>query len=868
MEAAVVSFVVDRLGEALFQDVFFLQGVRENFLRLQRELTSMMGLLETINSKNSQDPDILIWIADIRDVAYDVDDIIDAFFLKVASKGERNSINVLKRYASAPKKIVDVNKIGKEIKTIFRKIEDVSNRRKRYGITDIMEKGEGSSSLTTNNELGLRRSYGHDRDADVIGFEKATDTLIKELMKDEEWLCVVSIYGIGGLGKTTLAKKVYNHDDVKSSFDCRSWTFISQQCRTADVLQDILRQVSTLTTEQMEKKKEVELVQMLYTVLEEQKYLVLLDDIWSKEAWDMLKPAFPNGKTGSKILLTTRIKEVANHADPWSCHYEPETLDDEQAWNLLCKKAIPKNAIHSTGWLSSDLENCGRNIVKRCGGLPLAIVVVGGILATKKSLSEWETVSQDIGKDGIFSILALSYKDLPCHLKPCFLYLGLFPEDWSIGVNELIRMWVAQSMVSRQSRNQANMEDVGRGYLNELVERSMVQIDERLSTGGIKTCRLHDMMREFCIVKAREESFFEIIQGKTSSIDIPQSSTVTSSSKLWRCSIHLEGGRYVLPLHLAPSIRTVLFFNGPAFNYGTGLKLRYQDLKLVRVMHLRGVLLDQTEFCKVIGKLVNLRYLNLRGTNLKKLPKSIGNLVFLQCLDVKDTYILRLPNVIWKMKQLRHLHMNYYHGCLLKMERLKELRSLAGITSGPWTGHLLKFTNLQRLHIRGLTTDTDGMLMDSIATGLNNLRHLSLSKKGGIGFTKLERLSEMIHLVKLRLEGKVEIFPSQWPPNILILKLYFTGLNQDPMPTLERLQNLEELYLYHSYNGKQMVSSYGGFPQLKVLHIGSSQLEEWIVEQGAMPCLTTCTVWCSTLKTYPEGLKSIATLKDLEVSEP
>ncbi|KAL5708354.1 hypothetical protein ACHQM5_019156 [Ranunculus cassubicifolius] len=378
MEEAFVSFVIERLGNALIQEAAFLKGVRGQFERLKKELINIQAFLEAADMKRCGDPRIRLWVVDVKDIAYDVDDIIDSYILKVASK---------RKIAQVPKKILNFYKIGKEIESIFAKIEDIDKRRQRYGITTLSERRDEASS-STSNEIRLRRSYPGVEDENIIGLEEATNNLVAELMKESERLRVVSICGMGGIGKTTLAKRVYNHSSVKSHFHCRAWTFISQQCTVRDVLQEILRQVTDVSADERGKMSEPEMMDKVSAIFKNRRYLVVLDDIWNKEAWDMLKSAFPNESNGSKVMLTSRNMDVAGYADQWGYSFAPRKMNEDEAWDLILKIALPRDNVRMSLNLSDDMEKCGREMVKRCGGLPLAIVVLGGILARKKTLSE------------------------------------------------------------------------------------------------------------------------------------------------------------------------------------------------------------------------------------------------------------------------------------------------------------------------------------------------------------------------------------------------------------------------------------------------------------------------------------------------
>ncbi|XP_052876670.1 disease resistance protein RPP8-like isoform X1 [Gossypium arboreum] len=262
---------------------------------------------------------------------------------------------------------------------------------------------------------------------------------------------------------------------------------------------------------------ENQLVKRLSNVLKEKQYLIVFDDIWRSEDWDILKPAFPRGKKGSKFLFTTRNKNVALVADPCNSPIELPFLTDDESWKLFRSKVFPRNKIGSHACLE-EFEKFGRQMVKKCGGLPLAIVVLGGLLATKHSLVQWEMVHRNIFNGhlrgfqhdhqyhAVHGILALSYYDLPYHLKPCFLYLSHYPEDWEISKKELIQLWIAEGFIPPSlESSEILMEDIGEQFLEELINRSLVQVVKRDYTGiNVKTCRMHDLLRDLCIEKVLE----------------------------------------------------------------------------------------------------------------------------------------------------------------------------------------------------------------------------------------------------------------------------------------------------------------------------------------------------------------------------
>ncbi|KAF8389433.1 hypothetical protein HHK36_026128 [Tetracentron sinense] len=773
--------IAERFGYMLYHESVYLNQVQEQIQQLQNELNQMQCFLKDADAKREEDESARKWIADIRDTAYEAEDVVDTFILKVAS---RRKWRVIQRYACFIREWREIHKIGSEIQVIQTRICNFSKSRETYGIRNIGEIGEGTS-FANERRRQLRHSYPHADEVHVnIGLQRDADALVKQL-KDDEGFRVVSIVGMGGLGKTTLAKKVYNHSHVKCYFECCAWVFISQQCRARDVLQAILIKISSFAREEREminaederipqqfrgrgvvqalltkvssfrrderemikakEEREIiiakeeremikamteeELVEKLYAILEKKRYLVVLDDIWSKEAWDMLKPAFPIGRKGSKLLLTTRNKEVVLHADPRSIIHEPRLLTKEESLELLCKKAFP------------------------------------------------------VGKMG--------------------------------------------------------------------------------SAGRAKTCRLHDLMRDLCISKGREENFLEIFL-RRGNMDVGDSSSsaAIAASKPRARAIHF-GHNHVE--HENEHLRSLLLFEEPK---DSKLKSACKKFKLLRVLHLDDVTVKMS-LPKEIGDLIHLRYLRLSG--VVNIPTSVRNLRSLQILCLKGHLVL--PNVIGEMKQLRHLILSRQATIKpdLRLDTLINLRTLKNIYSGNWIKRdLSNLKNLRKLKIIGILELEWTEDIESTVLELDCLRSLSLEFQGQI--PRLAPFSRCDHLSKLRLTGKIEGHPhlhQVLPPNLKKLTLKGSELYQDPFLSLEKLPNLRILRLQNdSYIGRDMVCTVNGFPQLESLQLQSLRhLEEMRLGVDAMPSLRRLEIlFCPYLNMLPEGLKFVTTLQELEIT--
>ncbi|XP_042055128.1 putative late blight resistance protein homolog R1A-10 [Salvia splendens] len=232
-----------------------------------------------------------------------------------------------------------------------------------------------------------------------------------------------------------------------------------------------------------------------------------MDDIWSVEAWDEIRAILPDDGNGSRVILTTRLTDVAAYPDPRSPLHEMRLMDEIQSCHLLRKKVFgPQDC-------PLELERIVEEIARNCRGLPLAVVVVAGMLSTVgENPASWKAIAEDVrsavtSKGQFESILSLSYTHLPHYLRPCFLYMGMFPQDHEICASKLILLWVAENFV-RHPDGSKSLEEEAKECLKDLVRRNLVFVNKRKFDGEIKSCSLHDLMRDLCVRKAHEGKFF------------------------------------------------------------------------------------------------------------------------------------------------------------------------------------------------------------------------------------------------------------------------------------------------------------------------------------------------------------------------
>ncbi|KAF8378838.1 hypothetical protein HHK36_030187 [Tetracentron sinense] len=823
MAEAIVTVFLQKLVDLVAQEADFLAGVEEQLQLLRTDLEWIRSFLKDADGRRRENERVNVWVSQIRDVAYDAEDVIDTFLIKIEQQRRNQHFSHgFWCFLSRPPAFHDV---GKKIKEINKRIERIRDNKSRYGIEDIDGEISGSS-----NEGPSRKEKRTPivEEVDVVGFEDDEKTLTRKLIEGETQRAIISIVGMGGLGKTTIAKKIYNRRVIKRHFDCHAWVYVSQEYQIRELLQEIIKCIIGRNEFEM---TEEELGRKLSEHLNQRRYLVVLDDIWSIEAWERLESAFPKGQLGSRVLITTRNKDVAKFAYNRSPPHELRFLREDECWDLFCKKAF-RDVNHSC---PTDLEMKAR------------------------SSTEWEKVLKTIswhlseGQSQISKILALSYDDLPFYLKSCFLYFGIFPEDKEIPNRRLIQLWVAEGFI--EERRGETLEEVAEDYLQELIDRSMIQVGKRSSDGRVKACCVHDLFRDLSILEARKDKFLQV-DG-----NIEDSASPVRSRRL---VVHHNINRRYVPLsRLASNLRS-LFWLTPMGNEGSEVIFSHGSFKLLRILDFGETI---SSLPKEVGDLIHLRYLGIELLEIRTLPSSIGNLRNLQTINMGKSYI-RPPNSFWKLQQLRNVRAGAgieVVGCP-QMNHLKNLQMLTRVAVGRWIEHgLSQLTNLRKLGLDGRLS----LQEEALSRSLVKLEHLhSLKLMRGDTMQTFAFFEHLGHLNKLYLRGLLKELPRvhEFPPNLTKLTLIHSKLEQDPMVTLEKLPNLQILRLLRwSYVGDKIVCTGRGFHKLGELILERLDgLEEWTVMDGAMLSLKCLSILdCFRFKMLPEGLLHLTTLQEL-----
>ncbi|XP_059289190.1 LOW QUALITY PROTEIN: putative disease resistance protein At1g50180 [Lycium ferocissimum] len=854
MAEAAVSYVAERLIDLFQRKIVFLKNVQQEVEGVRNELIRRKCFLKDADMKQEEDKDARIrnWVSEIRAVAYHAEDVIEIFIHQVESF-ERQRFFI--KCAFYPKKLYWLYKVGKAIESIQTKIREISNNRERYGIRHIQGLGDGEGSSTARERMReLRRSSPLVANKDAVGLEKHVNSVMSILLKEDKRLHVASIVGMGGIGKTTLAKEVYNQAQIRGKFDSRAWVYVSQDYKPTKIIKELILQLANPEEDKvkivdtMDKLSEAGLEEMLHRRLEKTCYLIVLDDIWTTEAWDIIARSFPDNDKSSRLLLTSRRKEVALHADAHTTPYELKVLSEEESWELFIKKAFAEERE-----CSQDLVDVGKEILKKCDGLPLAITVIGGLLAgKKKQRSEWQRVQRSLSSYlvgsqtyGVSAILALSYHELPPHLKSCFLYLGLLQKVKYIPVKQLMHIWIAHGLI--QQKGEQKLEDIAEDFLDELIGRNLVQVILVRADDKVKSCRLHDLLRDFCIMKAKEEIFLEVHQ-KADDLSISLSE---SRHHVFYC----PPDRYKYLGNSKSYIRSLLSFDSSAKPVNLDC-ICTSSFKLLKVLYIDSPGLKVIS--ESIGKLCSLKYLGIGWkTRIKMLPRSISHLKNLEKIDMpmSSYYSVLVPNVLWKLENLRHLLGYIKSPSLLNQE------------------NLTRMTNLQKVGL--LIESEDNLDMDQLCDSLaelESLQSLCLEVEDSMEISSVAGLSKLTHVVKLKLKGELASMPAHpcvFPPNLCQLTLVDTQLHPDSIQVLEKLTNLSTLKLVNAFDLQDysITISENGFRGLKFLRVDLLMfMQEMKLGKGAMAGLKCLQIFkCYSLRRLPEELISLTNLDKLEI---
>ncbi|WJX30608.1 hypothetical protein P8452_19126 [Trifolium repens] len=896
-ETEVLS-VLQKLKQFVEEKRTFNQQVGRDFKEIKDELEFIQAFLKdadrmaTVEGGGANEG-VKTWVKQLREAAFRIEDVIDEYNMfeasQIASEIDSFSglIPLLQNIFGLNKYMNQKHPIASEIQNIKLSLNRIKERSLRYQFNKS-ENGSGSSRGATQNEnFGDPRIASHlIKETQVVGFEKPRQDLVDWLVEGTDDLKLVSVVGMGGLGKTTLATIVFDNQSVKKNFDCRAFITVSQTYNVRDLLMEMIKKFCKESNEPIPKDlREMDKETFITRVseyLELKRYLVLFDDVWTENFSQEIKHALVNNKKGSRIIVTTRMMHVAEYfkkSFPVHIH-KLQPLPEDKAYELFCKKVFG-------GQCPMELEEMSHEILQKCGGLPLAIVAIGGLLSTKpKTMFEWRMLSQNLRMElernvhltNLIKILSLSYDDLPYHLKPCMLYFGIYPEDYTINRKRLTRQWMAEGFVNNEEIRP--LEEVAEGYLTELIQRCLVQVSRVGFDGKVKSCQVHNFWREVIIRKMKELSFCHLMHedDEQDTVGITRRFSIKSISNNMLRSKSNSG------------IRAIFVFKKFEFP-GDFVGELFAKFKNLKVLDFENSLLNYVP--QNLGNLFHLRYLNLSHTKVTVLPRSIGKLVNLETLDLRQTKVRELPKEINKLTKLRLLPVYYrkYEGRYsmlnftdgLKMQKgigsLTSLQKLYFLEAADHGGvdlirELEKLTQLRKLGIKRVRQEHANALCAAIQE-MKHLESLNIGAKDMNEILDLDLVSADAappHLRVLNLKCKLTKLPN-WIPNLrclVKLRLGLSNFGHDPLDSLKSLPNLLRLHLWDdAFADESLHFKVGGFLKLKEIDLTRlNLLSSMFIDEKALPCLEHFRFKNNPqLKVLPQGLENLKNLQFLGFAE-
>ncbi|KAK4551129.1 hypothetical protein RGQ29_032520 [Quercus rubra] len=643
----VAEGIIGQLGNLALKELELLWGVKEELQKLEDTVSTIKAVILDAEEQQAQNHTIRNWLGRLKDALYEADDLLDDFSTEVLRREvmtRNKKAKEVRIFFSKSNQLAYGLKMGHKIKAIRERLDAIAADRKFHLVERPRE---------TQVSNRVRETHHFVRAEDVIGREVDKKVIIDRLMdpKIEENVSVLPIVGIGGLGKTTLAQFVFNAEEIKNHFEKKLWVCVSDDFDVKIIVEKILECAKEKKPERLEMNT---LINDLQKEIDGKRYLLVLDDVWDddSEKWDKLKGFLLGGARGSRILVTTRQEKVARISKTIEPHFL-RGLNEKESWSLFKQKAFEKGQEPK----NLRIKEIGMEIVRKCGGIPLAIKTIGSLLCFKNSEDEWSSfMNKEFSKlnqkeNDILPTLKLSYDHLPSHLKQCFAYCSLFPKDYQIEKEIMIRLWMAQGLLKQSSKNQC-LEDVGHEYFIDLRWRSFFQEVE----GKVTKFKIHDLMHDLAILVVGQESItFGINEEKMDEKTHHMSFGLNFGSSTQIPTLLLKANR----------MRTFLL---PCQKWNSNQMVWKQltcDAFVSSFKFLRLLDLHETGIRNVphfIGKLKHLRYLDLSwNRHIKMLPNSITRLQNLETLNLFGCgELTELPKNISKLVNLRHLNIN---GC-------------------------------------------------------------------------------------------------------------------------------------------------------------------------------------------------------------
>ncbi|XP_068501334.1 putative disease resistance RPP13-like protein 1 [Phaseolus vulgaris] len=745
-----------------FLQVAFDRLASPQFLHFFRRRKLDEKLLDDAELKQFTDPHVKAWLFAVKEAVFDAEDLLGEIDYELTrcqvqaqSQPQTFTYKVSNLFNST---FTSFNKkIESEMKEVLEKLEYLTHQKGDLGLKEGTYSGDGSGSKVPSSSLVVESViYGRDADIDIIINWLTSET------NNPNQPSILSIVGMGGLGKTTLVQHVYSDPKIEDAkFDIKAWVCVSDHFHVLTVTRTILEAITN-------KKDDSGNLEMVHKKLKEKllgkKFLLVLDDVWNERAvqWEAVQTPLSYGAPGSRILVTTRGEKVASSMRS-EVHLLKQLRKDE-CWKVFENHALKDGDLE----LNDELMKVGRRIVEKCKGLPLALKTIGCLLRTKSSISDWKNILEsdiwELPKEHceIIPALFLSYRYLPSHLKRCFAYCALFPKDYEFVKKELILMWIAQNFL-QSPQQMIDLEEVGEEYFNDLLSRSFFQ-----QSNLVGCFVMHDLLNDLAKYVCADFCF----------------------------RLKFDKGRRIpkTARHFSFKFSDIKSFDG--FGSLTDAKRLRSFLPISQCWDSQWNF--KISIHDLFSKIKFIRMLSLRCSFLREVPDSVGDLKHLHSLDLSSTAIQKLPDSICLLYNLLILKLNQcfmLEELPINLHKLTKLRCLEfeGTRVSKMPMHFGELKNLQVLN--PFFVDRNSELSTKQLGGLNQHGRLSINDVQNI-LNPLDALEANVkdkHLVKLELKWKSDHIPDD------------PRKEKEVIQNLQPSKHLEDLKIWN-YNGTEFPS--------------------------------------------------------------
>ncbi|KAJ9559309.1 hypothetical protein OSB04_013923 [Centaurea solstitialis] len=824
-----LSDVLWKLTSSSIETYRLLHGIEDDVAALRLTLEQIQAVLEDAEVKQRKQKAVEIWLKRLRSASLELENVLDEVpneamqqWLRLRLLIQRGIIYRVRAFFSSNYHQLRFRiRIVQKVKDVRRRLDAIAANRSNFNLShatisvDDARVGGDRKGTETSSLVRLSETYGRNTEMEMITQKICNKYIVRHYANDVR---VYAIWGMGGVGKTTLARLVYNHETVATHFELKCWVHVSE-FEIEKLTKGIIESIDGCRC----KLSQLDKMQVhLQNKLHKKRFLIVLDDVWNDDIrkWEEISKPLSCGAEGSIVMVTTRSQEISRTMArvPEFIH-RVGCLSEEDSWSLFKKLAF---GVGREGEDIKELEPIGMEIVEKCKGLPLALKALGSLMWSKTSVVGWQRVKESNlwelqgDKVDILPALELSYDNLLPYMKRCFAYCCLFPNGYEMAKDLLIQLWMTNGFIP--SCGKADLYTLGEEIFNCLRQRSFFEDVENNETSIGCVCKMHDMMHELARYVMRND-----------------------------CSVITIGKE------------------------GIGLIFEHKYLRVLHLIGIGGPTLPES-----IGKLKNLRYLNLSGSNINVLPESIIYLQNLQVLILHSCIELwKLPDGMRYLRNLQWLDItNCYKlqcmpGGIGKLESLKRLSNFTvGKQFGARIGELENLNLLERaLEIQGLEN----------VKGLEDARRANLGRKTNLKSldfvwgNRRERFAFRLPSdgVESVLEG---LEPNSNLRNLKIRGYQFIDFERCYLlSAIGKLPNLKDLFISNLYlvrlHEDNNTTSGDGilFPSLETLHIASCM--NFVSLPSNLPRLKRLTIrYCPALRSLPDGLQSLGKLDYLEIS--